>query len=151
MRVLVGYDGSPGADAAIDSSAILFEGHDVTVLTVWQSARDAAPAALVALPAQVVEDALVELDRASEAAAGEIAERGALRLRGQGVQASAATAPATRNVWSTVDAEALARGSTCVVVGSRGRSELASAVLGSVAHGLVHHGTLPVVVVPARG
>jgi nucleotide-binding universal stress UspA family protein len=151
LIVLVAYDGSPGADAAIDTAATLFAAHDVTVVTVWQSAREVAPAAIVALPVQVIEDALVELDRAAEAAATEIAERGAQRLREHGVGVAVATAPASGSVWSTIDAQARERGAACVVVGSRGRSELASAVLGSVAQGLVHHGALPVVVVPARG
>lgn len=146
MRILVGYDGSPGADAAVDAAGRLFPDGDIAVLTVWQSARESAPAALVALPMDVVQDALDELDRAAEEGAHEIAARGAGRLPA----ADTLTEPVEASVWSTIDRAAARDGAACVVVGSRGRSELAAAVLGSVAQGLVHHGSLPVVVVPAR-
>ena len=51
-------------------------------------------------------------------------------------------------VWQAVLAVADEHDASLVVVGSRGRSAIRSAVLGSVSYGIVHHSTRPVLVVP---
>ena len=51
------------------------------------------------------------------------------------------------SVWASLISAALTPDVQAVVVGSRGRSGLRSAVLGSVSNALVHHCRLPVVVV----
>ena len=147
MLVLVAYDGSPGADEAVAAAAELFPAVRTTVLTVWSSPRDGAGAALAALPAEVVETALEEIERVAEAAARELAEQAAARLR----DAEAVTERCAVNVWSTIHHVARERQAAAIVVGSRGRTQLASVILGSVASGLVHHAQIPVVVVPRPG
>lgn len=49
---------------------------------------------------------------------------------------------------SVLLSEAYANEAEAIVVGSRGRSQLAEILLGSVAHFLTHHSSIPVVVVP---
>jgi nucleotide-binding universal stress UspA family protein len=49
---------------------------------------------------------------------------------------------------SVLLAQAYRHRAEAIVVGSRGRSQLAEILLGSVAHFLTHHSTIPVVVVP---
>lgn len=49
---------------------------------------------------------------------------------------------------SVLLAQAYERKAEVIVVGSRGRSQLAEVLLGSVAHFLTHHSRIPVVVVP---
>ena len=142
MFVLVGYDGSAGADAALDAAARLFPDAELCVLTVWLSPRAAAPSSLLALPAGVVRRALRELESAAEEGARDLAEAAAARSGAQ-----VRTSPARANVWSTIAYVAEEHDADVIVVGSRGRSELSSVLLGSVAHGLVHHASRPVLVV----
>jgi nucleotide-binding universal stress UspA family protein len=49
---------------------------------------------------------------------------------------------------SVLLAQAYEQRAEVIVVGSRGRSQLAEVLLGSVAHFLTHHSRIPVVVVP---
>jgi nucleotide-binding universal stress UspA family protein len=99
------------------------------------------------MPAGVVEQAVERLDDAArEAAAAEAAE-GAQRLREAGVEAEAMDRAADGAAWRTLAALATETGADVVVVGSRGRSDAGSLVLGSTSHGLVHHCGVPVLVV----
>lgn len=102
VTVLIAYDGSPHADAAIDQAATLFPGAQAFVATAWRSIRPAAGGAHLALPADVIDEAVGKLDAAD-----------------------------------------------VIAVGSRGRSAVSSALLGSVSNALVHNADRPVLVVHA--
>ena len=52
-------------------------------------------------------------------------------------------------VWATIVAAADQEDAEAIIVGSRGLSAVKSVLLGSVANGVVHHSTRPVVVIPA--
>ena len=93
------------------------------MVSVWHSAAAATAASLIAIPAGVATRAYDELDKESERQAADKAD--------DGVTAA-----------DQEDAEA-------TVVGSRGLSPMKSALLGSVANGVVHHSARPVVVIPA--
>lgn len=147
--LVIAYDGSEEAQLAVERAAGLWAGRPAIVLTIWQSAREVAPAAVVALSGSVAEDALGALDAGAERAAGALAEEGAVLARRHGLSATSATAPARGNVWATISHAAGDRGAAVIVVGSRGRSGIRSAVLGSTSAGLVHHARQPVLVVRA--
>ncbi len=148
--LVIAYDGSEEAGLAVERAAGLWTGRPAIVLTVWQSAREIAPSAVLALSGAVAEDALGALDAGAERAAAELAEEGAVLARRHGLSATSATAPARGNVWATISHAADERGAAVIVVGSRGRSGIRSAVLGSTSAGLVHHAQLPVLVVRAE-
>jgi nucleotide-binding universal stress UspA family protein len=145
--VLIAYDGSEPARNAIDRAATLFAGRTATVLTVWRSVREVSSAARAALPDGVINDAVRNLDRASEADAAAIAREGAERARTAGLDAEPLTCPADPSVWAAIVAVADEQRVAVVVVGSRGMSGVRSAVLGSVSNALVQHCRQPVVVV----
>lgn len=121
--ILLAYDGSEGARSAIEAAGRLFPEHPAVVVSVWHSAAAASAASLIAIPAGVATNAYEQLDKESERQATEKAH--------EGVAAA-----------DQADAQA-------IVVGSRGLSAVKSALLGSVANGVVHHSTRPVVVIPS--
>lgn len=145
--VLIAYDGSEAAQNAIAHAAALFPGSDALVVTAWHSVGAAARAARAALPDDFIQEAVRKLDAAAEAEASRTAAEGATRARDAGLQASARTIRADPSVWAGIVAAADDRGARAVVVGSRGRSGLRSAVLGSVSNAVVQHCRRPVVVV----
>jgi nucleotide-binding universal stress UspA family protein len=145
--ILVAYDGSAGADAAVAAMPPLFAGRPAVVVSVWDSIAPHVDGSLVAVPASVAHEAAANLDREAERQAAELAERGAAALRDQGFEASASALRSSGSTWATIVDCAERENAAAVVVGARGRSPVASALLGSVSTGLVHHCERPVLVV----
>jgi nucleotide-binding universal stress UspA family protein len=145
--VLIAYDGSGPARNAVDHAARLFAGGAALVVTAWSSLRQTGGAARVALSDDVIQEAIGKLDASAEAAASRTAEEGAERARHAGMDASSLVVRADPSVWASIVAATEEHDARAVVVGSRGRSGLRSAVLGSVSNGVVHHCRRPVVVV----
>jgi nucleotide-binding universal stress UspA family protein len=148
--VLIAYDGSEPARNAIAQAARLFPNAPTRVATVWQSIRPVAGAARAALPDDIIHEAVERLDAAAEAEAAAIADEGSVHARAAGLDATPQAIRAEPSVCASLIAAAEKHGAMAVVVGSRGRSGLRSAVLGSVSNAVVHHCQRPVVVVHAR-
>jgi nucleotide-binding universal stress UspA family protein len=147
--VLIAYDGSDGARAAVEAAGRLFPGRGAVVVSVWHSAAAAAPASLIAIPAGVATRAYQELDEESEQQASARAAVGATAAKDAGLDASGSALLCHRQVWATIVRAADEQDVKAIIVGSRGMSPVKSALLGSVANGVVHHSSRPVVVVPA--
>jgi nucleotide-binding universal stress UspA family protein len=64
-----------------------------------------------------------------------------------GLQATALGTLAHGNIWTAILEVASEQDVAAIVVGSRGRSDVRSMLLGSVSHGIVHHSHRPVLVV----
>jgi nucleotide-binding universal stress UspA family protein len=141
---LVAYDGSPDARSAIRHAAALLTPRPTVVLTVWRSARDSASAALVALPDDVVKEAIERLEENAGRAAGALAAEGAALIREAGLEAEPATARVESSVAAAILEEAGTRSPAVVVLGSAGHSRIAAALLGSVTYGVVHAARQPV-------
>jgi nucleotide-binding universal stress UspA family protein len=147
---LIAYDGSGDAERAVDEAARLFPGADAIVLTAWTSVAGTARAGRVALPESVVETATGELDKATEAEAEATSQQGAERASRAGMDAHAENVCSNHGPAEAILRVADEQDALAVVVGSRGRSGLRSAVLGSVSNTVVHHSSRPVVVVRAK-
>lgn len=145
--VLVAYDGSEGAKAAIDAAARLFPDRALLILSVEHSVARVAASSVIGLPAEVAGEAAALLDEESHARAQSLAQEGADAAAARGLQATAIGSLSDGNVWATIVRVAAEKDVAAVLVGSRGRSDLKSFLLGSVSSGVVHHSSRPVVVV----
>jgi nucleotide-binding universal stress UspA family protein len=144
--ILIAYDGSDDAKAAIELAGKLFPGQTVTVLCVWQRFIDTM--ARVGGGYSIVLD-YDEIDVEAEKGAREQAEAGATLARQAGLDATARTAVVDSTVADAILAEAAAAEASAVVCGSRGYSGVKSLMLGSTSHHVLQHADLPVVVVPS--
>jgi nucleotide-binding universal stress UspA family protein len=149
--ILIAYDGSDGAKAAIAQAGEVLGGGEALIVSVWQSAAAAAPASVLAIPAGIARQAYEELDRESERYATELADEGVALAREAGFEATAKPALCHVNVWSTLVKLADEEDVAAVAIGSRGHSGLKSALLGSVSHGVANHCRRPVLLVRAEG
>lgn len=135
------YDGSDGAKRALEGPSSLLTGRPVRVLTVWRSAWDEARTMALA---NIQPDVVEHLDREAERHGHELAHQGAELIPG----AQPVAVKAHMSTWQTILEYADSVDAAAIVVGSRGRGGLRSAILGSVSHGLVNHAHRPVLVVP---
>jgi nucleotide-binding universal stress UspA family protein len=116
--VLVADDGSESAQAAIQHAADLLSNRPLLVLSVARSAAAIGSASIAGIPASVAGEAVARLDAEALRQAEALADEGATAAEAAGLEATAGGA---------------------VMVASRGRSDLRSALLGSVSSGVVHH------------
>lgn len=142
-NVVVGIDGSPNSEAALGAAFEFasFHGLGLTVVHAWDiPAYDLIemPQGSVALPiAEVAED---EVRLSAEVLAGHRDKYPDVVVREHLVRGGAATAL----INQSIDAALL-------VVGTRGRGQFLSAVLGSVSNTVLHKVDIPVLVVPLPG
>ena len=148
--VLFAYDGSDHARAAIERAGGLFAGGAAVVATAWTSFEDAAPSALLALPGEVVRGSVDTLDEANRETAEELAAKGAELASAAGFDAEPRAVRAGGPFFAALVQLADELDARVIVAGSRGRSRLAAAVLGSVSTGLLHHTSRPVLIVRAE-
>lgn len=148
MRVVVGYDGSPAAAAAIDAGALLFPGAHgwITYLWVPPFASEQVRKRLWA-QARNIDDLIAAEDREGEREARRITAMGVTLARAAGWDAEpllertyAAEGTAIAQTAQKLDADV-------VVVAARGLGGT-DAVLGSVSDMVVHYCSRPVLVVP---
>jgi nucleotide-binding universal stress UspA family protein len=145
--ILLCYDGSDGAKVAIDKTAELMPGAEVCVLCVWEPLVEtmarAGGWAMSGLPDSA------DFDAASENAAGEFAAEGASRANDAGLKATPRTVARAGSVAAAIVAVGDDLDAQAIVLGTRGRSELKSLLLGSVSHEVLQHAHRAVVVVPS--
>lgn len=146
--ILIAYDGSEGAKAAIEAAGRVFPGQPAVVLSVWRSIAAAASASLIAIPAAVATQAYTEMDEEAQRKAVEQAQEGAQAGSAAGLEARPSGVLATEEIWRAIVRAAEESDAAVIVVGSRGRSSVTSALLGSVSNAVVHNAERPVLVVP---
>jgi nucleotide-binding universal stress UspA family protein len=145
--VVIGYDGSEHADAAVRAAGHLLKVRETILQTVWVSYQAVSPTGLVGAPVVVVSKAAEEIDRAVREATERVANQGARLAAAQGLEVNAEAVHGHGAVWRTLLTTAHAHRAAAVVVGSRGKSAFSAAVVGSVSRALVHHAPAPVLVV----
>ncbi|MDE3134273.1 MAG: universal stress protein [Acidobacteriota bacterium] len=147
--ILICYDGSKDAQAAIQHGGELLAGHSATVLTVWQpvSAMGArAPTTFPFLPSLLDAE---EIDQANAEYAGTRADEGAELARKAGFEAKPLTCSQKHTTAEAILLQAEVLNAGAILIGSRGLTGLKSRLLGSVSHAVVQHADRPVIVVPS--
>jgi len=145
--VLFAYDGSAHARAAIERAGTVLQTGPAVVATAWSSFEIAAPAALLAMTGDMVRESVTALDDANRESAEETAAEGAELARKAGFDARPRAVRAGGPFFAALLEAADELDARAIVAGSRGRSPLAAAVLGSVSIGLLNHTKRPVLVV----
>lgn len=145
--ILIAYDGSADAQAAIQHAAQLFPNKPATVLAVWESfedviARTGAISALAGFDYEAV-------DREYEQQSRTRAEEGAERAQEAGLLAQPQIRLRNGSVARAILAEADRIDAEAIVLGTRGMTGLKSLLLGSVSHAVLQHADRPVIVVPS--
>jgi nucleotide-binding universal stress UspA family protein len=149
--VLVAYDGSDAASAAVRAAAELFRGRRLVVATVWEPglamtmASSGDPAALAYNLPSAAE--MVAVDRRERDHAAAAAEEGARLATELGATAEPCPLPDDDGVPETLAAFAASCGACALVVGSRGLRGVRSRLFGSTSRALLEGARLPVVVV----
>jgi nucleotide-binding universal stress UspA family protein len=146
--LLICFDGSEDAGAAITRAGALMPGQQATVLTIWQGVSRVASRARAGfvLSGLHIED----IDASSKQRAAEIAGRGVELARSAGLDARPRVREQGAKTWATIVALADELDAGAIVMGSRGLSGVRSLWLGSVSHAVAQHAGRAVLVVPAR-
>jgi nucleotide-binding universal stress UspA family protein len=148
--ILVAYDGSPQAQAALTRAAALFPGRPAVVATVWEPGLASVlpdPGGIGGPAAPVDLGAVAEVDELMANRAAGVAAEGAERARRAGVQAEPVSTEDESNVAETIARMADEHDAAVVVVGSRGQSGLKARLLGSTSESILHHCQRPVLIV----
>jgi nucleotide-binding universal stress UspA family protein len=146
---LIGYDGSDPAADAIRAAAALLPGSAAVVAYVRDTPLRLAQGSVarIALPDEVIANAVQEHEHAATAEAQATAERGVAIARDAGLDATAAVV-ASDAPWRGLCEAAREHDAGVIVCGSRGLGGISRAFLGSTSSSLLYRSPLPVLVVP---
>ncbi len=153
--IVIAYDGSPAARAALRHAGALFAGRSTIVLTAW----DPRLGEMMLLPdptglgttTMPYDPALAQaIDREVQHTAQGIAAEGAELARGMGLDARQIAIEDTSHPAEAILAVAAENKAAAIVVGSRGHSGLRAKLLGSTSNTVLKGaGEIPVVIAHA--
>lgn len=148
--ILICYDGSDDAKAAVESASVLFSGDRAVVLTVWESFVQLfthTPGGLGFANSVPADEE--ELDQANAKRAEQKAAEGEALARERGLDATAKVVARSGTVAETILNEAEEANADAIVLGSRGLGGIGSLLIGSVSHSVIQSADRTVVTVPS--
>jgi nucleotide-binding universal stress UspA family protein len=154
--LLIAYDGSDLAKAAVRSAAELMPGSAALVVTVWEPGLGAmalmtsGPESVGSVPVPPDAELVSELDRAGKHQAAVVAGEGAQLARSLGLDAEPHAIPDEARVADAIVDFASERQAAAVVIGSHGVSGLRSRLLGSTSRQVLARCRRPIVLVRAE-
>jgi nucleotide-binding universal stress UspA family protein len=148
--ILICYDGSDDAKAAIEQGARLLAGQEATVLTIWQPFVDvlARTPSGFGLAAGIADNS-DQIDAASRQSAEDRAAEGAELANKAGFQAEPRTVAEDASTADAILRAAKELGATAILLGSRGLGGVKSLLMGSVSHGVIQHADRAVIIIPS--
>jgi nucleotide-binding universal stress UspA family protein len=149
-RLLLAYDRSEAARAALATAAALFRGADAVVATVQPPppSLESAAMARIALPDAMIRDGLATLRAENERTSRERVAEGAALAAAAGLRCETRTLHEI-TPWRALRALANEIDADVVVCGTRGEGPFDRVLLGSTAASLLHHAERPMLVAPA--
>jgi nucleotide-binding universal stress UspA family protein len=152
--ILLCYDGSADAQAAIDQAGLLMGGSEATVLVIWETVletmtRHGSLGMGFGTVGSYGDDGAA--DAAIEKAAVDTAAAGVQRAVAAGLVAQPRVVNRDDEIVAVILAVASDLDAGVVVLGTRGLSGVKSLMLGSVSHSVLHHADRAVMVVPSPG
>ncbi|MFA1551352.1 universal stress protein [Actinomadura chokoriensis] len=148
MTVLIAFDGSDDAQAAVEYAARHLKDEPTVIMTVWEPLLTQVVWAPIAAVAPVAPEAPGDKYE-EEKQAEQLAEKGAELARSGGL--TKVTTRAERGggpVWAAIVDVADELNASLIITGSRGLAGARSVILGSVSTRVLHHAHRPVLVVP---
>jgi nucleotide-binding universal stress UspA family protein len=148
--LLIGFDGSDGAVAAVRAAAPLVATRSALVVTVWEPALNDPLTWSSDLPGgtMIDPDTADVLDNVEKARAHQVASAGVALLESLGFSAEPLVVADSGNVAETLIQLSRERSAAGILIGSRGHGALKRLLLGSTGEGLLRHAGCPVIVVP---
>jgi nucleotide-binding universal stress UspA family protein len=147
--ILIGYDVSPDAKAAIERVGELLRGESATGLTVWRPMEHIlvpSPTGPVMMAGKAT---LEETDSALRKEAERRATEGAELAGRAGFDARPLVCKQETTTSDAILSTAEQVGAIAIVLGCRGLTRLKSLLLGSVSHAVTQHADRMVIVVPS--
>jgi nucleotide-binding universal stress UspA family protein len=150
--VLLCFDGSDDAAAAIAQAAELLAPRPAVVLTVWEPVatwEPYDPATILSAPVSKLLSGELGIDQIAADLAEEKVKQGVTLASNAGFSAQGRVAHG--KTWRTICDVAGELDAAAIVLGARGLSRVGSALLGSVSFAVTVHAKRPVLVVPHHG
>jgi nucleotide-binding universal stress UspA family protein len=150
--ILIAYDGSPSARAAVQEAGVLFAPGRAIVLTVWEPALGEQmfapdPTGMGATMLPFDPSFTQEVEHASEERAWSLARAGAALAGAAGLDAQPLAVEDVAQPADAIVESAEKHSARAIVVGSRGHRGLRSKLLGSTSSDVLRRSPRPVVVV----
>jgi nucleotide-binding universal stress UspA family protein len=151
MMVLICYDGSADAQAAVDRAGQMLPGSEATVLVIWETlvetlTRNGTLGMGSGMVGIYDDDGT---DAALKKAALDTATEGAQRATAAGLIAEARVVNRRGDIAADILTVADDVDAGLIVLGTRGLGPVKSLMLGSVSHAVLHHADRPVLVIPS--
>jgi nucleotide-binding universal stress UspA family protein len=149
--ILICYDGSADAQAAIDQAGLLMAGSEATVLVIWETiletmTRHGSLGMGFGMVGPYGDDGA---DAAIRQAAVDTAAEGVQRAVAAGLVAQPRVVNRDDDIAAVILAEAADLDAGVIVLGTRGLGGVKSLMLGSVSHAVLHHADRAVLVIPS--
>ena len=145
--LVVAFDGSPEARAAVRAATELMPGRRLLVTTVWEPSLIAPPQSLGMSYARPDSEDIEAFDRAEHDGAGTTAAAGARLARDLGAEAEPVILSDDARVAEVIIGLAERHDAAAIVAGRRGLGAIRSTVLGSTSRALLETTRRPVLIV----
>ena len=145
--IVIGYDGSPSAQRAIDEAGALLTRHEAVVVVVWEPGLGFALVDVPSIPPAPIDvRAALEVDKTLYERAQRLAQQGAQLAEKAGLEAEALVVADEITVGETLVRVANERDAQAIALGTDGIG-LTDVILGGTTRHVIQHAPCPVVVV----